>query len=169
MTPQLFWIEGPWPGRLAISARPRGGDWLRDEVLGWRQAGVDVVLSLLSPEEEHDLDLSDEAKLCRAQGIRFVPFPVVDRSVPASVPRTIDLLKELRDELQGGKTVAIHCRQGIGRSSLMAAGLLVTAGMDPEAAFSAVGSARHLAVPETLEQRLWVERLLSDHLALVRG
>ena len=168
MTPQLFWIDGPWPGRLAISTRPRGGDWLEDEVLGWRRAGVDVLVSLLSTEEERDLELDNEAELSRAQGIRFVPFPVVDRGVPSSLPSTVELLKDLRDDLQAGKTVAIHCRQGIGRSSLIAAGLLVTAGIDPQAAFSAVGSARRLAVPETPEQRLWVERLWSDHLALVR-
>lgn len=168
MTPQMFWIDGPWSGRLAISSRPRGGDWLEDEVRGWRAAGVDVVLSLLSTEEEHDLELTREAELCRAQGIRFVPFPVVDRSVPPSIPDTVELLRQLLDELQAGRTVAIHCRQGIGRSSLMAAGLLVLTGISPQSAFSAVGLARRLAVPETDEQRLWVERFLADHLALVR-
>jgi hypothetical protein len=30
--PTLYWIEGPWTGRLAISARPRGWDWLQDDV-----------------------------------------------------------------------------------------------------------------------------------------
>jgi protein-tyrosine phosphatase len=168
MTPRLYWIEGPWPGRLAISARPRGGDWLEDEVRGWRRVGIDVVVSLLSSEEEHDLELDRESELSRAQGIRFVAFPIVDRSVPSSTAATVELLKELRDELQAGKTVAVHCRQGIGRSSLLAAGLLVTSGMSPGAAFSAIGSARGLSVPETPEQQSWVELSLSNHLALVR-
>lgn len=168
MTPRMFWIEGPWRGRLAISARPRGGDWLEDEVVGWRRAGVDILVSLLAAEEEHDLALEAEAKLSRAHGIRFVTFPVVDRSVPSSTAKTVDLLKDLRSELEAGKTVAIHCRQGIGRSSLIAAGLLVTAGLDATTAFSTVGAARGLAVPETPEQRIWVEQLSADHPALVR-
>lgn len=168
MTPQLFWIAGPWPGRLAIATRPRGGEWLEDEVRGWRDAGVDVAVSLLSGQEERDLELTDEARLFRSHDIRFVSFPIVDRSVPASMTKTAELLKQLHDDLQNGKTIAVHCRQGIGRSSLIAAGLLVTAGIDPEAAFSAVESARRLPVPETPEQRVWVERLLSDHPALVR-
>jgi hypothetical protein len=28
MNPKLYWVDGPWPGKLAISARPRGGGWL---------------------------------------------------------------------------------------------------------------------------------------------
>jgi predicted protein tyrosine phosphatase len=164
----MFWIAGPWPGRLAISARPRGGDWLEDEVVGWRDAGVDVVVSLLAADEEHDLELDEEAKLSRAHGMRFLPFPVTDRGVPPSTANTLDLLKQLRADLEAGKTVAVHCRQGIGRSSLIAAGLLVTAGIDPGTTFSTIGSARGLPVPETPEQRLWVERLSADHPALVR-
>ena len=34
-------------GRLAIMARPRAGDWLEDEISGWRAQGVEIVVSLL--------------------------------------------------------------------------------------------------------------------------
>jgi len=51
MNPDLFWIPGPWRGRLAVATRPRGGDWLADEAAGWRRAGLDVVVSLLENEE----------------------------------------------------------------------------------------------------------------------
>ena len=37
MNPDLFWITGPWRGRLAIATRPRGGEWLGDEIRGWRR------------------------------------------------------------------------------------------------------------------------------------
>jgi hypothetical protein len=47
----LYWVDGPWPGKLALAARPRGGDWLGDEVVSWKRNGVDAVLSLLTPEE----------------------------------------------------------------------------------------------------------------------
>jgi len=46
--------SGFWPGRLGIAARPRGGDWLIDELRSWRKAGVHVVVSLLTPDEERD-------------------------------------------------------------------------------------------------------------------
>ena len=67
MGTELHWVDGPWPGRLAIAARPRGGDWLEDEMAHWHHSGVDTVLSLLSPDEEHTLGLDNEADTVRAQ------------------------------------------------------------------------------------------------------
>src|SRR5438445_5914218 len=51
MRTELFWIKGPWPGRLAIMPRPRDGDWLENEIQSWRRSGVDVVFSLLMADE----------------------------------------------------------------------------------------------------------------------
>ena len=28
MSTRLYWADGPWSGKLALAARPRGGDWL---------------------------------------------------------------------------------------------------------------------------------------------
>jgi hypothetical protein len=55
--------------------------------------------------------------------------------------------------------VLTNCRQGIGRPAVIAAGLLVRAGLDPAAALSRVAAARGLPVPETDEQRHWVAAL----------
>ncbi len=57
MYTKLYWIDGPWRGKLAIAARPRGGDWIADEIASWRGSGVDVIVSLLTAEEERDLEL----------------------------------------------------------------------------------------------------------------
>jgi hypothetical protein len=61
-------------GRLAILPRPRGGDWLEDEVRGRRAAGVDVIVSLLTSDEVTNLDLAQERCLCQAHG-RFLAVP----------------------------------------------------------------------------------------------
>ena len=84
MNPQLYWIQGPWPGRLAISARPRGGDWLEDEISGWRSAGIDAVVSLLTPQENQELQLGAESNLTQARGLLFISLPTEDRGVPPS-------------------------------------------------------------------------------------
>ena len=64
MATELHWVHGPWAGRLALAARPRGGDWLRDEILGWKRSGIDTVCSLLTKEEERDLDVESGELHC---------------------------------------------------------------------------------------------------------
>lgn len=159
MRTELHWAEGPWPGRLAIMARPRGGDWLEDEVRAWRRAGVDAIISLLTPAEVADLELSRESELCEREGIEFNALPVPDRGVPPSRQAVWELVERLGTMLAHGKNIAIHCRQGIGRAALLAACLLVAAGLDAETAFQRLSAVRGCPVPETLEQRMWVEGL----------
>ena len=156
METELYWIDGSWPGKLAIVPRPRGGDWLEDEMQAWRQAGLDVVVSLLTREEGADLDLAQEAELSQTRGIQFIEFPIPDRSVPLSHRVTLELLRELHQLLIKGKNVGIHCRQGIGRSAVVAACLLIFLGIEPEVAFQHISAARGCVIPETAEQRKWV-------------
>jgi protein-tyrosine phosphatase len=152
----LFWIDGPRHGRLAIMPRPRGGDWLEEEIQAWRRSGIDVVVSLLTPDEIAELNLVDEERLCRANGIEFLSFPITDRAVPASMETFSDLSTALAGRLADGRTIAVHCRQGIGRAGLVAVGLLIAFGMDQGAAIGRVGASRGCSVPETPDQRRWI-------------
>jgi protein-tyrosine phosphatase len=157
MFTELFRIEGPWPGQLAISARPRGGDWLDEEMIGWRRAGIDIIVSLLEPAEIADLGLENEAMLSEKTGIQFFSFPIVDRNVPTATSHIHRFLGKIDANLTQGKNVAVHCRQGIGRAGLMAAALLIEKGLSPEAAIGRVSAVRRVPIPETAEQRLWIE------------
>jgi protein-tyrosine phosphatase len=116
---------------------------------------------------EKQLELDEEGRIAEANGIHFISFPIVDRGVPTSVPSTVSTLRSVNRALEKGENVAVHCRQGIGRAALFAAGALVVAGKSPEAALEAVRSARGLNVPETQEQRVWLQRDLADSLAIV--
>lgn len=162
MKTDLYWIEGGWPGHLAILPRPRGGDWLEDEMRSWQQTGVDVVVSLLTAEEIADLQLAQEADLSQRNGMQFLSFPITDRGVPASRRATMELARILDKALAEGKNLAIHCRQGIGRSALLAACLLIMTGVDPDTAFQRLSAARGCAVPETFEQREWVRQFAQE-------
>lgn len=161
MPKELYWVEGPWRGKLAMAARTRGGDWLRNDVVSWKRAGLDAVVSLLTPEEEGDLDLLDEACETKAQGMEFVSFPIPDRQVPKSEAKFADLLEKVSRILSESKNEVVHCRQGIGRSALVATCLLVNKGMSPGAAVESVSASRGISVPETAEQREWI-----DHFAI---
>lgn len=164
MRTELYWIPGPWPGRLAIMPRPRGGDWLEDEVRAWRSGGVDQIVSALESQEADELNLNREAELSKENGIEFIAFPIPDRGVPSSPKATTELLRALRRKLNDGQSVAIHCRQGIGRASLLAACLLALAGMTPDEAFERIQVARGCAVPDTADQRQWVAKFTCDSL-----
>jgi protein-tyrosine phosphatase len=162
MLSELFWIEGPWRGRLAISARPRGGDWLEDEVRSWRAAGVQAVLSLLTSEEVEELDLTRESAVCEENEIRFHQLPIVDRCVPTSDRDAEAVIRRIQDELESGINVNVHCRQGIGRSAIIAAALLMEAGVPPERAIERIAKARHVPVPETAGQRAWIDQFAAS-------
>ena len=47
MNISLYWIPEIAPWRVAILPRPRGGDWLEDEIRELKRAGVGVLVSLL--------------------------------------------------------------------------------------------------------------------------
>ena len=161
MRPSIYWLESGDARRLAIMARPRAGDWLPGEIAGWRAEAIDIVVSLLEPHEVAELELHEQPALCLAADIEFISFPIPDRSVPASMTETERLVRALSAAVAAGKTVAIHCRAGIGRSSLIAACVLVRDGYDVERAFDIIARARGLEVPDTQAQRAWVSTFLA--------
>lgn len=159
----IFWIAGPWPGKLGIAARPRGGDWLADEVANWRGEGIDTVVSLLTPDEESELGLEAEGAQARAQGMNFVSVPVRDRQVPDSESEIDAAVHKLDAALSNRRNILVHCRQGIGRSGLLAACLLINRGKSPDTARLQVSEARGTTVPETAEQKLWIDQYAVAH------
>ena len=155
MKPTIYWIENSGPGRLAILARPRGEDWLENEIQGWREAGVDVVVSLLTEADNSYLGLSAEAELCRSNGLQFISFPIEDFGVPDSLEEALQLVRELNDLLTKGKNIGFHCQGCIGRSPLIASCVLMFSGASPERAFELVSVARGYPIPEAPEQAAW--------------
>src|SRR5437764_6510613 len=102
MRTELYWVPGPWSGLLAIMPRPRGGDWLEDEIQSWRRSGIDVVVSLLTPDEIADLSLVEEEELARSNGIQFFSFPILDRGVPSSREAVSELASKPAERLADG-------------------------------------------------------------------
>src|SRR5262249_57272705 len=96
--------------------------------------------------------------------VEFVSSPFADRGVPASASDALGLVRRLAALLAGGKAVAIHCRQGVGRSSLVAACVLASLREKPEEAFERVARVRGRPVPDTAEQREWVLRFAEKYL-----
>ena len=157
---ELYWVPSGTKGRLAIAPRPRAGDWLEDEILSWKAAGVQVVVCLLEDHETVDLDLSQEGPACSRHEIDFLRFPIPDRGLPAN-DQAIAFSRSLAQMLIQGRSVLIHCRAGIGRTGLLASAVLVQLGLEPAQVIAIVGEARRLAIPDTYEQRDWILNLRS--------
>lgn len=162
MKTDICWIRGLPKGRLGIAPRPRGGDWLNDEVKAWRLSGVDCVVSALTPAEEAELDLAEEDSACQEYGLRFISMPIPDRGVPASPSAFRATVADLSENLNAGRNVLVHCRQGIGRAALIAASVLAETGERPELAFARIQQSRGRPVPDTEEQRNWVRRFAAS-------
>lgn len=151
----LYWINQFAGGNLAIMAAPRPADQFEAIILDWKDEGVDVIVSLLEEAEIPGLTEA-ERTLCEEIGVEFFSFPVRDKTVPDSADTLAVIARRLADRIIAGKAVAIHCRAGIGRSTTLAACVLILLGVEGDIALDMIASARGLEVPETEAQRQWV-------------
>jgi hypothetical protein len=142
-----YWIKTDGV-RLAIIPRPRGQDWLPDDISLLQRAGIDVVVSALTAAENEQLGLVEESRCCQSRGIEFLSFPIEDRSVPNSSAEFTELVNSVTDFLRKGKAVAVHCRAGIGRSSMIVASALIHIGLSTESAFRSIEESRGCPVPK---------------------
>jgi protein-tyrosine phosphatase len=156
---EIFTIAGSGPGKLSTMARPRGGDWLVDEMDALRATGVSLLVSMLTPSEERDLGLAEEAAEAEAAGLEFIALPTPDFGLP-QVAAFRGVVNRLVRALEHGSHVVVHCRMGIGRSSMLAAAVLMAGGLTEQDAWAAVRKARGLEVPDTPRQRRWVQAVM---------
>lgn len=143
-------------GFLAIMARPRAHERARGEFTRLADAGVRRIVSLLEVHEEFVLGLEQEAAFAREANIDLVTFPIPERGVPRNFQAFARLSHRLHADISGGSSTAIHCRAGLGRSSLLAAAVLLHAGIAADEAFERIRQARGRDVPDTPEQAAWL-------------
>jgi protein-tyrosine phosphatase len=154
----IFKVPIDIPGILAITPRPRGGDWLDDDIAALAAQGVGVLVSLLETGEQFELGLVNEAAACGVYGVAFVALPVPDLGAPIDSNQFVQTVQRLAALLRAGKYVAVHCRQSVGRSGLLAVSIAVATGITLEEAIEGVSVARGVRVPETAVQTDWLRR-----------
>jgi protein-tyrosine phosphatase len=157
MRAEIYWVQRPGPGRVAIMPRPRGGDWLEEEIRSLRGEGVEVLVSLLESHEVEELGLEREPEQSGKAGMEFLSHPIPDHGTPESLEAATSLILSLEERLRRGKSIAVHCRAGIGRSATIAAALLIEHGVPIPETLRLLGEARGFPVPETAEQFRWLE------------
>jgi protein-tyrosine phosphatase len=155
---RIFWIDKyDGPARLGIMARPRGGEWLEEEIISMKKQNVGVLVSLLESEEVYELGLEGEEKACLNNGLGYISFPIKDRDIPKDENKLESFIGLLMQKLNDGISVVIHCRMGIGRSSIIAACILLKKGLKAKEIFTEIRKSRGMKVPDTDTQIAWVE------------
>lgn len=139
-------------------AAPAGHPELPAKLNELRSGGVDTIVSMLGTREEKRLGLSNEDRYATQAGLSFLRLPTRDFRAP-DARATRALAAEIVLLLAADRHVVIHCRGGVGRSSTLAAAVLVLEGFTTESAWVAISAARGVSVPETRAQRRLVEGL----------
>jgi ADP-ribosyl-[dinitrogen reductase] hydrolase len=90
-------------------------------------------------------------------------LPIADMGVPHSEfeQQWTRVGAELHRRLHGGETIVVHCLAGLGRTGLVAARVLVEAGMDADDAVAAIRRARPGTI-QTSEQERHVHVLAAE-------
>ncbi len=157
MIPDIYKVELIGSGSLSVMAKPISGEWIEDEFSGIARLGINRIVSLLESHEYRDLGLENEDELTEKNGMEFVSYPIKDRGLPKSISEYLSFTKRLYHEAAGGLNTVVHCRAGIGRTGLIAAGVLLHCGFEPTEAFQLISKKRGVEVPDTREQIDWVK------------
>lgn len=166
---EVAWVElDTAPGHLGMSMAPGRHEpdagrvaWSRDlhgDLRHLRHVHrCDVLVSLLTDGELRELSIDDLDHAVAIQGIEHHRLAVADGSIPApgELPAVLALIDRLRDGLQRGRTVVLHCRAGQGRSGMFAALLVASLWELPVEAIARVRRAQPRAV-ETVQQEHYV-------------
>ena len=159
MPVKIYWLHNFENGsRLGIMARPRGNEWLEEDILSLRKQGVQRIVSLLDRNEIYELGLEKEPELCLKNGIEYVNFPIADRNVPKPYPEFHNFIHQLKEKLSAGRHMVIHCRMGIGRSTIIAGCLLIKPGYKTDDIIAHISKIRGMRVPDTDEQIAWLKQ-----------
>lgn len=164
MFTEIFWINHELfeEKSIGIMPRPRGGEWLEDEIRSMKLKKIDCIISLLEYGETSELGLGKEKEYCELYKIDFINFPIEDVNIPKNEERYVELIDEIVERLIRFQRIVIHCRMGIGRSSVIASGVLIQKGVNANEVFEIISKFRKLEVPDTTEQKDWVIKVFKN-------
>lgn len=158
---RIYWIDEFNKGNIGMMARPRGNDWLEDEIIKLKERDINCIVSLLERSEIYELEIEKEAFFCNKNGIDYINYPIKDRGIPEK-KTFINLIIEIYKRVKQSEKIVIHCRMGIGRTSMVSAGVLIMNGTDPNIVFELLTKRRTLSVPDTHIQKDWILDLKND-------
>jgi len=117
-----------------------------EDISYYKQQGVTKVISLLRDLEIEKLNMHNEPNACKTHGLKFEKFAIKDMSVPDKTDLTA-LNRRLKQEIEQGEAIAIHCHGGRGRAGIVAITLMVEHGFEADEAIELASEARGDQMP----------------------
>ena len=146
-----FWITKINECQIGISPCPAGGVDLKIELEKIVLEDQLLLISLLTEEEIIQLKLHDEKLISEELRINFKEFPIVDSSIPGVVS-FINFIEKIYSLTNKFDRILIHCQAGIGRSSLIALGLMTKHRLILKESIKLASSIRGFEVPQSRSQ-----------------
>lgn len=107
-------IFTPCPGTKGVS--------IHETIDQLKGAGADTVITLMTNEEMALHNVAEIPETCLNQDMDWFHFPIEDDQAPTADfdMKWINEKSKVLELLDSGKTLAIHCKGGSGRTGLMA-------------------------------------------------
>jgi len=144
-------------GNLHLCAMPGRFEALEDFIQEIAEAGVSHILCLVSDEEIARKSPDYLAAIQRDEiPARLWRYEITDYGLPSNPDELDQTLDLIRDHLDDGESVVIHCAYGRGRASMVSIRLLVRMGMSLEQATVTIRRAG--SATDTQSQRDFLHR-----------
>jgi ADP-ribosyl-[dinitrogen reductase] hydrolase len=148
------------PGKKASSLLD-GSYWNRqlhvdiEQIVNW---GASTLVSLIEVEEFAALGVEELPACAEQAGLAWLHLPIKDAGVLSAVfeREWQSASHYIHSALQHGGNIVLHCRGGLGRTGVVAAKVLIEAGLPPVVAIRKVRKAR----PNTIENKRQEDYLL---------
>jgi len=156
-TPPLYSICQLGQGNLFMMPKPSAEN-LKADLAYYRSQGVTCVVSVLLETEVKAHQLQEEGALCEQLGMRFKHFAIKDMDTPEQAALK-DFNQTLKQALEQGEGIAIHCHGGRGRAGTVAITLMKEFGYTTEEASQIAQTGRQDPnVPVCDNQRAFVKQ-----------
>jgi len=132
------------PGRQDDFFFERSDSRLEADLRAIASWGASVIVTLMEEVELEILQVGHLPEAVVENGMQWIHLPIRNRMLPGI--EFEDVWSEVGDELRsilarGGK-ILIHCQEGVGRTGIIAARLLIEMGVDTDEAMKLVRKAR---------------------------
>jgi len=144
------------PGLLGMSRLPGlEGNFLTDieVILDWNPT---TIISLTEKKEMKVLGSRNFISNVTNEKISWLQFPIKDFGIVEKQQEVFwELIsKNIRQQIDGGGRILIHCRGGCGRTGMIVLRVMIEFGEDPDKALKRLRKIRPCAV-ETKPQEIW--------------